>query len=115
MCFTLPSTFVADGIRGGAGEAQLQPRYTGLGHVLLEDDGQLIHVRLIAGLLHECIISTMLVLKRSSSLRGRSYFPYHEKFKHYLGHVLPPIFLQLSLATGGSIVLHLEQKQCLCL
>lgn len=40
----------------------MQPRYTRLRHVLLEDDGQLPQVALIAGLLHERIISTMLLL-----------------------------------------------------
>lgn len=41
-------------------------------------DGQL-----MAGLLRAWVISTVPVLSRSSSLRGHSYFPCHEKCKYY--------------------------------
>lgn len=51
---------------------------------------------LIAGLLHERIISTVLVLNRSSSLWGLSYFLYHEKCKGYLGPVFPLFDLRSS-------------------
>lgn len=51
---------------------------------------------LIAGLLHERIISPVLVLSRSSSLWGLSYFPYHEKCKGYLGPVFPLFDLRSS-------------------
>lgn len=49
--------------------------------------------KLIAGLLREGIISTVLVLNRSSSLWGLSYFPCNEKCKCYLGPVFPLSYL----------------------
>jgi len=84
----LPCAFLATGIRGGAREAPCAASLRGA-EARSAGGGRAAHPGswLIAGLLHERIISTVPVLNRSSSLRGHSYFPYHEKCKYYLGPI----------------------------